>query len=598
MENYLVSARKYRPSTFKSVVGQKALTATLKNSIATDRLAHAYLFCGSRGVGKTSCARIFAKTINCEHRTADGDACNECPSCRAFNEGRSLNIVELDAASNNGVDDIRSLVDQVQVPPTQGRYRVFIIDEVHMLSTAAFNAFLKTLEEPPSYVIFILATTEKHKIIPTILSRCQIYDFNRITIQDMIDHLGYVASQEGISAEPAALNIIARKADGAMRDALSIFDQVAASSMGNITYQSTIENLNVLDHEYYNRLLDSFLTTNVPQALLIYKEIREKGFDSQFFITGLASYFRDLMVAYDPTTVCLLEASDDVRKSYVELARRCTPDFLYAAMNLCNKTDLNYRVASNKQFLVELTLIQLCQLLSPSPNNSGEGEGQLKKIEPATPGTTSVPTPTTPAATPSQSAKSAAPAPPTRPAPTVTAEPRVTYSAPPPRPTAPAQKPASGRVINLRAPQVSLKGGIESDNKANATVTHTAATHRNGAYTDEQVVKAWNDFIATHPTEHVLINTMRAGQPTRQNGDTFEVIVENPGQVETMQQAMPDILRALRNATSNDSISIALKINEGDSPAYTWNEREVLNHMVETMPKLRAFIDDFKLTLN
>lgn len=590
MENYLVSARKYRPATFKSVVGQKALTATLKNSIATDRLAHAYLFCGSRGVGKTSCARIFAKTINCEHRTADGDACNECASCRAFNEGRSLNIVELDAASNNGVDDIRSLVDQVQVPPTQGRYRVFIIDEVHMLSTAAFNAFLKTLEEPPSYVIFILATTEKHKIIPTILSRCQIYDFNRITIQDMIDHLSYVAEQEGITAEPSALNIIARKADGAMRDALSIFDQVAASSMGNITYQSTLENLNVLDHEYYNRLLDAFLTSNVPQSLLIYKEIREKGFDSQFFITGLASYFRDLMVAYDPTTVCLLEASDDIRKSYMELARRCSTDFLYAAMNLCNKTDLNYRIASNKQFLVELTLIQLCQLLSPSPGNSGEGEGQLRKIEPATAASAPVASAPKPAATPTPQPT------PTTPAPTMTAEPRATYSVPAPKPAA-MPRPV-GKMTNLRTPNISLKGGIGSDSNAAQAASQAVKEHRTATYSDQQVLDAWKGYIAAHPTEHVLINTMRAGQPTRISGDIFEVMVENPGQVDTMQQSMPEILQTLRDAASNDNITITLRINEGESPAHTWNEREVLNHMIETMPKLRAFIDDFKLTLN
>lgn len=590
MENYLVSARKYRPATFKSVVGQKALTATLKNSIATDRLAHAYLFCGSRGVGKTSCARIFAKTINCEHRTADGDACNECASCRAFNEGRSLNIVELDAASNNGVDDIRSLVDQVQVPPTQGRYRVFIIDEVHMLSTAAFNAFLKTLEEPPSYVIFILATTEKHKIIPTILSRCQIYDFNRITIQDMIDHLSYVAEQEGITAEPSALNIIARKADGAMRDALSIFDQVAASSMGNITYQSTLENLNVLDHEYYNRLLDAFLTSNVPQSLLIYKEIREKGFDSQFFITGLASYFRDLMVAYDPTTVCLLEASDDIRKSYMELARRCSTDFLYAAMNLCNKTDLNYRIASNKQFLVELTLIQLCQLLSPSPGNSGEGEGQLRKIEPATAASAPVASAPKPAATPTPQPT------PTTPAPTMTAEPRATYSVPASKPAA-MPRPV-GKMTNLRTPNISLKGGIGSDSNAAQAASQAVKEHRTATYSDQQVLDAWKGYIAAHPTEHVLINTMRAGQPTRISGDIFEVMVENPGQVDTMQQSMPEILQTLRDAANNDNITITLRINEGESPAHTWNEREVLNHMIETMPKLRAFIDDFKLTLN
>ncbi len=373
MENYIVSARKYRPSTFASVVGQKALTATLRNSISKERLAHAYLFTGSRGVGKTSCARIFAKTINCEHRTPDGEACNECASCREFNEGRSLNIIELDAASNNGIDDMRNLIDQVQVPPVHARYRVFIIDEVHMLSSGAFNAFLKTLEEPPSYVIFILATTEKHKIIPTILSRCQIYDFNRITINDMVEHLAYVAAQEGITAEPAALNVIARKADGAMRDALSIFDQVAASSMGNVTYKSTVENLNILDHEYYDRLVEAMLTGNVPQALLIYKDIREKGFDSQFFITGLASHFSDLTVARDPSTMSLLEADEESRQAMAKVAQQCTPQFLYKAMDLCNDADLNYRVASNKQFLVELTLIKLCQQIKPEGDSGTTG---------------------------------------------------------------------------------------------------------------------------------------------------------------------------------------------------------------------------------
>ena len=342
-ENYIVSARKYRPSTFSSVVGQKALTATLRNAIATNRLAHAYLFCGSRGVGKTSCARIFAKTINCEHPTPEGDPCNECSSCRQFNENRSLNILELDAASNNSVNDIRELTDQVLVPPTEGRYRVFIIDEVHMLSQAAFNAFLKTLEEPPSYVIFILATTEKHKIIPTILSRCQIYDFSRITISDIIDHLEYVASQEGIATERAALNVIAQKADGAMRDALSIFDQVAASSCGKITYQSAIDNLNVLDERYYSRLLDAFRSGNVPQALLVYKEVREHGFDSHFFINGLAQYLRDLMVAREPSTLSLLDTDDSVKELMARQGAGMQPEFFYAAMSLCNDADLAYR---------------------------------------------------------------------------------------------------------------------------------------------------------------------------------------------------------------------------------------------------------------
>ena len=404
MEQYIVSARKYRPSSFKTVVGQKSLTATLKNAIDSDRLAQAYLFCGPRGVGKTSCARIFAKTINCLHPTAEGEACNECESCRAFNEGRSLNIVELDAASNNSVDDIRNLTDQVRVPPQLGKYRVFIIDEVHMLSVAAFNAFLKTLEEPPKYVIFILATTEKHKVIPTILSRCQIYDFTRITINDIVEHLSYVASEEGITAEPAALNVIAQKADGAMRDALSIFDQVAASSMNNITYQSAIANLNVLDYEYYFRLVDAFLQGNVVDSLLIYKEVRDNGFDSLFFVNGLANHIRDLMVAADPRTLPLLEVSNEVGEKYVEQAKRVHPKWCYAAMEHCNSCDLNYRTSTNKQFLVELTLIRLCQLIGGAPVANSES----KPMSPVKP-TSSAPQSVSQGSMPSQPAGTAMP---------------------------------------------------------------------------------------------------------------------------------------------------------------------------------------------
>ena len=307
MENYIVSARKYRPSTFESVVGQRALTTTLKNAIATQKLAHAYLFCGPRGVGKTTCARIFAKTINCRTPTADGEACNQCESCVAFNEQRSYNIHELDAASNNSVDDIRQLVEQVRIPPQIGKYKVYIIDEVHMLSASAFNAFLKTLEEPPRHAIFILATTEKHKILPTILSRCQIYDFNRISVEDTVNHLSYVASKEGITAEPEALNVIAMKADGGMRDALSIFDQVVSFTGGNITYKSVIDNLNVLDYEYYFRLTDCFLENKVSDALLLFNDILNKGFDGSHFITGLSSHFRDLLVGKYPVTLPLLE---------------------------------------------------------------------------------------------------------------------------------------------------------------------------------------------------------------------------------------------------------------------------------------------------
>ena len=381
MENYIVSARKYRPSTFESVVGQRALTTTLKNAIATQKLAHAYLFCGPRGVGKTTCARIFAKTINCMTPTADGEACNQCESCVAFNEQRSYNIHELDAASNNSVDDIRQWVEQVRIPPQIGKYKVYIIDEVHMLSASAFNAFLKTLEEPPRHAIFILATTEKHKILPTILSRCQIYDFNRISVEDTVNHLSYVASKEGITAEPEALNVIAMKADGGMRDALSIFDQVVSFTGGNITYKSVIDNLNVLDYEYYFRLTDSFLENKVSDALLLFNDVLNKGFDGSHFITGLSSHFRDLLVAKDAVTLPLLEVGASIRQRYQEQAQKCPLPFLYRAMKLCNECDLNYRVSKNKRLLVELTLIQVAQLTIEGDDVSG-GRSPKKTIKP------------------------------------------------------------------------------------------------------------------------------------------------------------------------------------------------------------------------
>ena len=381
MENYIVSARKYRPSTFESVVGQRALTTTLKNAIATGKLAHAYLFCGPRGVGKTTCARIFAKTINCMSPTAEGEACNQCESCTAFNEQRSYNIHELDAASNNSVDDIRQLVEQVRIPPQIGKYKVYIIDEVHMLSASAFNAFLKTLEEPPRHAIFILATTEKHKILPTILSRCQIYDFNRISVEDTVAHLAYVASKEGITAEPEALNVIALKADGGMRDALSIFDQVVSFTGGHITYQSVIENLNVLDYEYYFKLTDHFLENKVGDALLLLNDVLSKGFDGSHFITGLSSHFRDLLVSKDPATLPLLEVGASIRQRYQTQAQKCPLPFLYRAMKLCNDCDLNYRASKNKRLLVELTLIQVAQITAEG-DDIANGHSPKQVIKP------------------------------------------------------------------------------------------------------------------------------------------------------------------------------------------------------------------------
>lgn len=361
MEEYIVSARKYRPASFDTVVGQRALTTTLLNAIRTNKLAHAYLFCGPRGVGKTTCARIFAKAINCTHPDTNGEACNECESCRSFDEGRSMNIHELDAASNNSVDDIREVIQQVQIPPQTGRYKVFIIDEVHMLSSSAFNAFLKTLEEPPSYAIFVLATTEKHKILPTILSRCQIYDFARMTISNTVDHLRYVAQKEGYTIDDESLNLIAQKADGGMRDALSIFDQIISFTGGNVTYQQTLANLNVLDSEYYFRLVDHFLKHEVEPCMLLLNEVILKGFDPGVFIGGLASHMRDLMVSRDPQTLPLLEVSESLCQRYQEQAQRCQPKFLYRTIKLCNDCDQNYRTSHNKRLQVEICLIQAAQ---------------------------------------------------------------------------------------------------------------------------------------------------------------------------------------------------------------------------------------------
>ena len=381
MEQYIVSARKYRPATFRSVIGQNSLTTTLKNAIITRHLAHAYLFCGPRGVGKTTCARIFAKTINCSNITEEGEACNQCESCVSFNENRSLNIFEMDAASNNSVDDIRELVKQVMVPPQIGKYRVYIIDEVHMLSTAAFNAFLKTLEEPPEYAIFILATTEKHKILPTIISRCQVYDFNRIQINDTVDYLKYVAQNEKIDVETEALEVMAQKADGAMRDALSIFDQIVSYCGNNITYKEVIDILNVLDYEYYLQMVDCFVRGDVVGSLMILDKIINKGFDVQSFVSGLSSHFRDLLVAQNERSISLLQVSDSIKKRYAEQAKICPPDFLYKALELSVQCELNYKTSKNKRLLVELMLIKICQIISAPEKKNNDSVG-IKKIEP------------------------------------------------------------------------------------------------------------------------------------------------------------------------------------------------------------------------
>ncbi len=609
-ENYIVSARKYRPTTFSSVVGQKALCSTLRNAVATNRLAHAYLFCGSRGVGKTSTARIFAKSINCEHPTPDGDPCNECPSCRQFNENRSLNILELDAASRNSVNDIRDLVDQVMVPPTEGRFRVFIIDEVHMLSQAAFNAFLKTLEEPPSYVVFILATTEKHKIIPTILSRCQIYDFHRITVEDIADHLEYVAGQEGYTAERSALNVIARKADGAMRDALSIFDQVAAASRGNITYEAAIENLNVLDERYFSRLFDAFSKGDVAEALLIYKDVREHGFDSHFFINGLAQYLRDLMVARDPRTLSLLDSDEKMKQQMAEQAAKLTPEFFYAAMSLCNEADLNYRQASDKTFLVELLLIRLCQQASPSPIFSGDGEGRkLQKIEVNPAYTSQTATPATmvaaepaPAFKPATAAKtettdtSTQPTSQPRPTSTIQTQTRPLHTTPV-TPT-PARTPRRTPVAT-RA-HVSFASVMEEKAKENSSSVDPSAPKRRTPFTDSQLMKLWGAFIAAHPKEHVLVNTMRAHTPVQTGGEipeTYLLTVVNRGQVELIDENRSRLLGFMRDGLQNDYFDLRVVVDESAISPVAWTDRDVLAHLVEHSPQVANLIRTFKFTL-
>lgn len=599
MESYIVSARKYRPSTFKSVVGQHALVNTLKNAVKSGRLAHSYLFCGQRGVGKTTMARIFAKAINCEHLTADGEPCNECESCRAFNEQRSLNIIELDAASNNSVDDIRQLTDQVLVPPVTGRYRVFIVDEVHMLSAAAFNAFLKTLEEPPKYVIFILATTERQKILPTILSRCQKYDFQRITPSDIAEQLKYVADHEGYTTEPEALNVIAQKADGAMRDALSIFDQVAAASMGNITYRAAIDNLNVLDYDYYFRLVDAFADNNVEQSLLVYKDVRDHGFDSRVFINGVAAHLRELVVAHSPELVPLMEVTGEIAERYKQQAARCPLGKLYQAMDLCNTCDLNYINATNKRFIVELTLIKICQLFG-GETAAPTAPQPLRKVAPAAP---AAPTPQRQAApAPAPQPVQAAPQPQA-----LVAQPvRPVRPAPAPRPQAtPGGKVAGLSSVSIKAP-ISGTAVPQSQQPAGSNAAETEKKNdirplnspRSEAYTDDAFREGWREFVRQHEKEAMLYNAMIKGFPSA-TGEPFhyEFVVDNPAQKDKIESFMPDILQSLRNFVSNDSVMLSVKVRERQPGEKIWNQTELMKEAAERNPKVLEFIKKYQLSL-
>ena len=586
MDNYIVSARKYRPSTFRSVVGQKSLTTTLKNAIQSNKLAHAYLFCGPRGVGKTSCARIFAKTINCLNPTADGEACNACESCRAFNEQRSYNIHELDAASNNSVDDIRTLIDQVRIPPPIGKYKVFIIDEVHMLTTAAFNAFLKTLEEPPHHALFILATTEKHKVLPTILSRCQIYDFSRISIADMVEHLQYVSSQEGVTAEPEALNVIAQKADGGMRDALSIFDQVVSFTNGNITYQAVIDNLNVLDYEYYFRLTDAILSGNVRASLLILNEILGKGFDGQNIITGLAGHFRDLLVCRDESTLVLFEVGASIRERYKEMAKHCPDQLLFKAIELANTCDLNYRASRNKRLLLELTLIQLCQLTQVAVDD--KKKALIEPIAGTNPSSQAVNSgqPQQPPQAPSVTAAAGAPQ-------VMSTHMPSSVPAPPPS-TAPNPARKTARPMGISMKEI----GVEKPKQQTVQQATTNVKEVVTPFDNDSLGREWDNYAATIDKKVYLKNTMINCKPTLQENYYFEVAVHNPGQQEELINNAIHILPFLRQHLNNSRIQMRVRIVEGNEKHLAYTSTEKLELLMKINPTLGRLRDEFNLTLD
>ena len=626
MENYIVSARKYRPATFDTVVGQHALTTTLKNAIANQKLAHAYLFCGPRGVGKTTCARIFAKTINCLHPKEDGEACNECESCQAFNEQRSYNIHELDAASNNSVEDIRSLIEQVRIPPQIGKYKVYIIDEVHMLSQAAFNAFLKTLEEPPHHAIFILATTEKHKILPTILSRCQIYDFNRISVNDMVEHLKSVALKEHVEAEPEALNVIAQKADGGMRDALSIFDQVVSFTNGHITYKSVIDNLNVLDYEYYFRLTDCFLENKVTECMLLFNDVLKKGFDGNHFITGLSSHLRDLLVSRDPATLPLLEVGASIRERYQAQAQKCTPQFLYKAMKLCNDCDLNYRLSKNKRLLVELTLIQVAQLTAEA-EEPGQGRSPKQTLSPVfNQATAQAAQPATPkpqpaagnyaaqpagnyASTLQQPNASYRPAEPVQPA-TSAPSPQASASGagpmhanPLPKTSAEKKIPvmkAGSMGISIRRSQAPQTEKAAPAAQATAAILQADANWEDYIFNEKDLNYYWREFAARLPKEEAAnAGRMMNMQPQLlKDGVTFEVAVDNDIVQKYMQQLAPHIETHLRTQLHNRKIRMTVRVSAPNENIRAYSHVERFQMMSQKNPKLLKLKEALGLELS
>ena len=616
---YRALYRKWRPRKFADVVGQEAIVTALQNQIAARRIGHAYLFTGTRGTGKTTCAKIFAKAVNCLDTTSP-DPCGECAVCKGIDEGTILDVSEIDAASNNSVDDIRDLRDETAYLPAVCKYKVYIIDEVHMLSASAFNAFLKTLEEPPRHAIFILATTEKHKILPTILSRCQIYDFNRISVEDTVNHLSYVASKEGITAEPEALNVIAMKADGGMRDALSIFDQVVSFTGGNITYKSVIDNLNVLDYEYYFRLTDCFLENKVSDALLLFNDILNKGFDGSHFITGLSSHFRDLLVGKDPVTLPLLEVGASIRQRYQEQAQKCPLPFLYRAMKLCNECDLNYRISKNKRLLVELTLIQVAQLTTEGDDVSG-GRGPKKTIKPVFTQPAAAQQPQVASGTQVQQAPvhSSPSSVTTQAANGTTAQhPQASAAVQPGAPASPgaaSSAPSQGAgvaqtakeerkipVMKMSSLGVSIKNPQRDQVSQNAATTYVPKVQQpeeDFMFNDRDLNYYWQEYAGQLPKEQdALAKRMQMLRPALlNNSTTFEVVVDNEFAAKDFTALIPELQDYLRGRLKNSKVMMTVRVSEATETVRPVGRVEKFQMMAQKNQALMQLKDEFGLEL-
>lgn len=571
MENYLVSARKYRPSTFKSVVGQDAITETLRNAIKNNQLAQAFLFCGPRGVGKTSCARILAKTINCQNLQNDIEACNECESCKSFNASASFNIHELDAASNSGVEDIRNLVDQVRIPPQAGKYKVYIIDEVHMLSASAFNAFLKTLEEPPPYAKFILATTEKHKIIPTILSRCQIFDFQRITVQDIAKHLLYVAEQENVKTEEQALLLIAQKSDGALRDALSMFDQIVSYSSGNVSYEQVCENLNILDYDYYFRFVDLALESNIPAALELFNQVLKKGFDSYYFLTGFAEHFRNLLVGKDNITVDLMDVGQKVKEKYIEQANKTSLNFLIQSISILTKADINYKESYNKRLLAELCLMQICSF----HQNKATEETQKKNTK--------------------QSVKEEAPKQETTAAPIKTSPENNNKE----KQEVPKQKEKPAEFTHkktIAAGGISIKELEKSLESQNQVAEQDLQKGPLNDFNADQMIVVWDEYLASiKDSKKNIFSILNRCKPRLTSENKIEVFVENKVAEYEIISHKEILVPYLRKKLENAEIDLIVTLNQEKLEKKAYTDEEKFKTMADKNPHLHKLKQELHL---